>query len=90
MSKDEVHISSLVVRAQPSYLDTLIKQISAFDEAEVCGSNPEGKIVVVVETSQQKFVSEIIDKINAFEGVLSTSLIFHQVDDQKSLARECE
>ncbi len=89
MSKNEVHISSLVVRAKPNYLDALIKQISAFDEAEVYGSNPEGKIVVVVETSQQKFVSEVIDQINAFEGVLSVSLIFHQVDDQKSLAREC-
>ena len=90
MSKNEVHISSLVVRAQPSYLDTLIEQISAFDEAEVYGSNSTGKIVVVIETSQQKFVSEVIDKINAFEGVLSASLIFHQVDDQKSLTRECE
>jgi len=89
MSENEVHISSLVVRAQPNYLSLLINQISSFDDAEVFGSSVEGKIVVVVETSQQKFVSELIDKINALKGVLSTSLIFHQVDDLQSLDREC-
>jgi len=89
MSKNEVHISSLVVRALPNYLDTLIKKISAFCEADVYGSNAMGKIVVVVETSKEKFVSEVIEEINAFEGVISVSLIFHHVEGRESLAREC-
>ncbi len=89
MVTQEVHISSLIVYAKPDRLETVSLQISKLDEAEIYGKNPDGKIVVVVETDHQHFVSEVIDKINNLDGVVSTSLIFHQIDFQDSLNRDC-
>lgn len=84
MINPEVHISSLVVHTQPEYLQSVSEEIREINDAEVYGKNTLGKIVVVVETEKQKFVTEIIDKINNIFGVLSTSLIFHQIDQQET------
>jgi nitrate reductase NapD len=89
MQEKEVHISSLVIRVMPEKLDEIQESILAIDETEIFGVNTDGKIVVVVETAKQKFVSNIIDKINNFPGVINTSMIFHQVASPQELAQEC-
>ncbi len=53
MSLNEVHISSLVVHALPEHLATVKAQIEQFENAEIYGDSPEGKIVVVLETQNQ-------------------------------------
>lgn len=50
MSLNEVHISSLVVHVLPEHLDEIKTQIETYENAEIYGDSPEGKIVVVLET----------------------------------------
>ena len=76
----EVHISSLIVHVQPVRLSEAKLQIAAIDEAEIYGDSDEGKIVVVLETAREKFITDIIEKINNLEAVLSTSMVFHQIE----------
>ena len=80
MEKQEVHISSLIVHVPPARLDEAKLQIAAIDEAEIYGDSDEGKIVVVLETAREKFITDIIEKINNLEAVLSTSMVFHQIE----------
>ncbi|QUM85292.1 MULTISPECIES: chaperone NapD [unclassified Moritella] len=80
MAEQEVHISSLIIHVKPEGLVDVKHKISALPDAEIYGDSEEGKIIVVLETSNQKFVTDIIDKINNFEHVLSTSLVFHQIE----------
>lgn len=78
--QQETHISSLIVHVRPEYMQEIKTAISEFKEAEIFGDSEEGKLIVVLETANQKFVTDIIDKINNFKHVLNTSLVFHQIE----------
>jgi nitrate reductase NapD len=80
MTQQEVHISSLIIHVQPEFMAEVKSKIAAFPEAEIYGDSEKGKIIVVLETANQKFVTDIIDRMNNFEHVLSTSLVFHQIE----------
>ena len=80
MDQEEVHISSLVVHVKPEYLQTVKENIGRLAGAEIYGESKNGKLVVVLETQQQGYITDIIDKINSFDNVLSTALVFHQIE----------
>ena len=63
MSLPEAHISSLLVQVSPEHLDETKKRIESFDEAEIYGVSELGKIVVVLETEAEGFITDVIDKI---------------------------
>jgi len=80
MSLNEVHISSLVVHVLPQHMESIKAQIEGFDNAEIYGDSPEGKIVVVLETENQGFITDTIDAINNLPNVLNTVLVYHQIE----------
>ena len=80
MLGNEVHISSLAVHVAPKHLSATRMQIEAFDNAEVYGDSPEGKIIVVLETENQGFVTKTIDAINSMPNVLNVALVYHEID----------
>ncbi|MGF1680460.1 chaperone NapD [Photobacterium makurazakiensis] len=80
MALQEVHISSLVVHVKPEYLASIKTQISAMPNAEIYGDSEEGKVIVVLETENQGYVTDTIDKINNLEHVLTTFLVYHQIE----------
>jgi nitrate reductase NapD len=88
MSLNEVHISSLVVHVLPEHLDEIKAQIEAYENAEIYGDSPEGKIVVVLETENQGFITDTIDAINNLPNVLSTVLVYHQIETELEQADE--
>ncbi|MEH6577365.1 MAG: chaperone NapD [Amphritea sp.] len=80
MENKEVHISSLIVHVRPARLDETKMQISRLKDVEIYGDTEEGKIVVVLETVRQKYITDIIETINNLEDVLNTSLVYHQIE----------
>ncbi|MGR5117564.1 chaperone NapD [Vibrio astriarenae] len=80
MALNEVHISSIVVHCDPLHLAIIKKQITEYEGAEIYGDSPEGKIVVVLETENQGFITDTIDAINNLPNVLSTVLVYHQIE----------
>jgi len=66
----------------PEHLSDTRRQIESFDSAEVYGDSPEGKIIVVLETENQGFVTETIDAINNMPNVLNVALVYHEVDKE--------
>ncbi len=77
----EIHISSLVVHARPEGLEFIEATIGSLGGAEVHGASAQGKLVVTLETVNEGEMLTRIDAINRIEGVLSVSLIYHQVED---------
>ncbi|MDV5171178.1 chaperone NapD [Photobacterium rosenbergii] len=88
MALQEVHISSLVVHVKPEYLASVKEQIAAMPNAEIYGDSEEGKVVVVLETENQGYVTDTIDKINNLEHVLTTFLVYHQIEHFDSQSEE--
>jgi nitrate reductase NapD len=80
MALNEVHISSLIVHVPPAHLAEVKSQIEQLDGAEIYGEGEEGKIIVVLETENQGFVTDTIDTINLLPNVLNVALIYHQIE----------
>lgn len=82
MASDEYHISSLVVHGQPKEVDAIRRAIETLPGAEVHGIGPTGKMVVTLETTVEQDILSRISDINLINGVISASLVYHQVDEQ--------
>lgn len=76
----EYHISSLVVQCQPSAEPAVFKAIAALDGAEVHAQTPEHKLVVTLESRDGQMIQSLVDAIRALNGVLSTMLVYQQVE----------
>lgn len=88
MDQRELHISSMVVHARPEYLASVKQNIENLPGAEIHGESANGKLVVVLETQNQGFITDTIDKINNFEHVLNTALVYHQIEQLDSLEND--
>ena len=80
----EVHISSMVVLASPDGLQSVKDKIDALEGVEIHGESESGKLVVVLESDAQTHITDVIEKINNFRHVLSTSLVYHQIEQLDS------
>ncbi len=80
MEPAEIHISSMVVHARPAALQSVKAAIARIRGAEIHGESAQGKLVVVVESDHQSQVTGVIETINAFDDVLNTALVYHQVE----------
>ncbi len=87
---DNVHISSLLVQLQPERIEAISERCQAFDHVEVHATDPQGKMVLVLETSDQQEIVEFIDWLQREKGVLSVSLVYHHVESAQALDQELE
>lgn len=76
----ELHISSLVVQVQPAVIEAVSRVIATLEGAQVHAASPFGKLVVTLETASEAGILERITDINGIEGVLTATLVFHQVE----------
>lgn len=74
-------ISSLVIRTMPSMLASVRNKIETIPEAEVCGEHEDGRLVVVLDTANNRQAAETITNIQNQTDILSATLIY-QYDDQ--------
>jgi len=74
-------ISSLVVRTRPAMLASIRETIEAIPEAEVFAQDEIGKLVVVLDTKNNRQAADTISQIQNQTGILSANLIY-QFDDQ--------
>jgi nitrate reductase NapD len=88
MSQHEVHISSLVVHAMPNHLQTVKTHIENLPGTEIHAQSPNGKLVVVLESQTQTYITDVIEKIACLDHVLSTALVYHQIESQPDRATE--
>ncbi len=74
-------ISSLVVRTRPAMLASVGDRIDAMPDAEVYGKHEDGRLVVVLDTANNRKAADMITDIQNQPDILSATLIY-QYDDQ--------
>ena len=79
--KDELHISSLVVQVLPSEARRVQDAIARLRGAEISATTMEGRVVVTLETSSEAEFLMRFREIDRVPGVVSTMLVFHQVEN---------
>ncbi|WMC11996.1 chaperone NapD [Oceanimonas pelagia] len=78
MSEQEWHVASLVVHCRPESMPAAIDAIEQLPGAEVPVSGEQGKLVVALEGPDQQHIVRHIDAIALMDGILSTTLIYHE------------
>jgi nitrate reductase NapD len=79
MEQTEVHISSMVVLTRPENLQSVKADIERLPGVEVHGESETGKLVIVLESDRQTYITDVIETISHFENVLSAALVYHQI-----------
>lgn len=70
----------MVVHASPDYLRGVKNNIECLPGTEIHGESENGKLVVVLESQTQTHITDVIEKINNLEHVLSVALVYHQIE----------
>ncbi|CAM3105151.1 chaperone NapD [Vibrio rarus] len=79
MPASEVHISSFVIYCAPDAMETVRRSVNSYSATEIFAEG-DGKFVVVMETENQGFITSTIDEINDLPDVISTALVYHQIE----------
>lgn len=79
---DVRHISSLVVQVRPEALAPARLAIAVLPGAEIHGEDVGGKLVVVLDTADEAEILATIARIHDLPGVITASLIYHEIDAQ--------
>jgi nitrate reductase NapD len=77
---DELHISGLVVHALPSEVHVVREAIGDLHGTEIHAVTADARIVVTLETKTDADFLMRFAEIDHLRGVVSTALVFHQVE----------
>ena len=75
-----IHISSFVVRCLPDKLPQVMRSVETLDGAEIHGSDPRGKFVVLLEQESEAKLVGSITRIELTSGVINTSMVYHHIE----------
>ncbi len=75
-----MNISSIVVIPHPDRVAAVQEALRKIDGVEVHGVSPEGKMVVTIETADDRATTDTFELISRLDGVLSASMVFHQLE----------
>jgi len=87
---EESHISSFIVLCRAEKHKAVEQELQQQADIEVHGSDEKGKFVVVTEAKHQGIIMDRIDLITAIDGVINTSMVYHQVAALDELDDEIE
>ena len=76
-----MNISGVLVRAFPANIDAVTRALVRLDGVEVHGANEDGRMVVTVERETERQLADLLVQMHDVPGVLSASMIYHQVGD---------
>ena len=73
----ELHIASLVVRIDPARMAEVLPRLKALPQIEVALHDPSGKLVLMMETTDEAAIAETLTRLQLMDGVASAALVYH-------------
>ena len=73
-------IASILVQARPEHLAEVAATIAGLPACEIHGSDPQGKLVVVMDVPSADVIGATLNTIALLPHVYSASLVFHASD----------
>lgn len=73
-----MHIVSLIVHVRPQAIRSYKRWVDTCPELEIHLCSDEGKLVVVMETTDHHRINTLIETIKDQPGVLNAALVYHE------------
>lgn len=80
-----MNISSLIVHTRPGSIEGLRARLEAMRGVEVHAASAEGKLIVTIESDDDRGLADTYESIERTEGVLSASMVFQQAETDPEL-----
>lgn len=74
-----LHIASVMAQARPDALAAIKAWLNTLPEVEVHAENAQGKLVLVVETENERNILKLLDQFAAQPGAISAALVYHEI-----------
>ncbi len=73
-----MHISSIVVHADPGAASRVRGAIDALPGLETHGASDDGKLVVTIEAPSEEATVALFERVRVLPGVIAVAMVFHQ------------
>jgi len=77
-----MNLSSLVVDVHPDHASAVCAVLGQWPGVEVQASTGQGKLIVTIEADSDAQTTGIFARINALDGVMSVSMVYHQYEPE--------
>jgi nitrate reductase NapD len=74
-----LHIASVMAQVRPESMAAIKAWLDAQPGVEVHAENAQGKLVLVVETENERNILNLLDEFTAQPGALSAALVYHEI-----------
>jgi len=74
------NICGILLRVLPEKMTAIEETLTRMDGVEISQTAPDGRVVVVVEDTDDEWAGQIITRFPTIEGVLATSLVYHHCE----------
>ena len=85
---EELHIAGIVVHAHSQDVPRVADAIAQIPAAALHAASPDGKLIVTLEASSARAITERIDAIQRLEGVLTASLVYQHSEPLAAMMEE--
>ncbi|MFN0184720.1 MAG: chaperone NapD [Aquabacterium sp.] len=79
-----MNISSLIVHVQPAHLGSVQQALHGWDGLVVHAATAEGKVIVTVDSSDDRSATDTFQRIGAIDGVMSVALVYHHAEPDEA------
>jgi len=80
-----MNISSVIVIPHPDHIEAVRLHLQEIDGVELHAVSPEGKMIVTVETDDDRSTTGTYECISQLDGVMSASMVYHQYESDPEM-----
>ncbi|HEY7885914.1 MAG TPA: chaperone NapD [Cellvibrionaceae bacterium] len=86
INQPPLHIASMALHVLPAHLTVFKAWLTTQSQVEIHAESAEGKVVVVMETSEQRAISQWLDDASQQPGVINAALVYHEILTEETSA----
>jgi len=82
------NVCGLIAHVAEGRMNEVLDTLNKLDGVEVHAESEDGRLVIVIEDTEECLAADMITQVDRISGVLNSSLVYHQFESQDSLEME--
>ncbi len=87
-AQSEFNICGVFVQTTPNSLAHVTRTLANTPGIDIHQSADDGRLVVTIEDTPDKYASETLTDLRSVDGVLSASLVYHHCDSESKMLED--
>ncbi len=87
-AQSEYNICGVFVQTTPERLKDVARSLADTPGIDIHQTEDDGRMVVTIEDTPDKYASETLTGLRSVDGVLSASLVYHHCDTESKMLED--